>query len=79
MEIEECVFLILETVKQHYDERLFDIYNLNNLFAENKISFTGYKEEIEKTSIKEVDVDKVKKDTKKALNKFIDSIKKRGE
>ena len=38
-----------------------------------------YKEKLEKMCSKEIDVDKVKKDTNKALNSFINSLKKEGE
>lgn len=79
-ELEEVVFLIMETVSQFYDDRLFEMYNLNNMFATEKVSFKGYKESIEKAnSKKEVDVEKVRSKTQNALNKFVNSIKKRGE
>ena len=79
-ELEEVVFLIMETVSQFYDDRLFEIYNLNNMFALEKVSFKGYKEIIEKANNKkEVDVEKVRSKTQNALNKFVNSIKKRGE
>ena len=47
--------------------------------ASEKMSFFEYKEKLEKMSSKEIDVDKVKKDTNKALNSFINSLKKEGE
>lgn len=79
-ELEEVVFLIMETVSQFYDDRLFEIYNLNNMFASEKVSFKGYKKIIEKANNKkEVDVEKVRSKTQNALNKFVNSIKKRGE
>lgn len=79
-ELEEVVFLIMETVSQFYDDRLFEIYNLNNMFTSEKVSFKGYKEIIEKANNKkEVDVEKVRSKTQNALNKFVNSIKKRGE
>lgn len=79
-ELEEVVFLIMETVSQFYDDRLFEIYNLNNMFASEKVSFKGYKEIIEKANNKkEVDVEKVRSKTQNALNKFVNSMKKRGE
>ena len=79
-ELEEVVFLIMETVSQFYDDRLFEIYNLNNMFALEKVSFKGYKDIIEKANNKkEVDVEKVRSKTQNALNKFVNSIKKRGE
>ena len=79
-ELEEVVFLIMETVSQFYDDRLFEMYNLNNMFDTEKVSFKGYKEIIEKAnSKKEVDVEKVRSKTQNALNKFVNSIKKRGE
>ena len=43
------------------------------------MSFFEYKEKLEKMSSKEIDVDKVKMDTNKALNSFINSLKKEGE
>ena len=56
------------------------MYNLNNMFATEKVSFKGYKESIEKAnSKKEVDVEKVRSKTQNALNKFLNSIKKRVE
>ncbi len=70
----------METVNQFYDDRLFEIYNLNNMFAEEKLSFKGYKEAIEKVNKKkETDVEKVRCKTQNALNKFVNSMKKRGE
>lgn len=79
-ELEEVVFLIMETVSQFYDDRLFEMYNLSNMFASEKVSFKGYKEIIEKANNKkEVDVDKVRSKTQNALNKFVNSMKKRGE
>ncbi|MDY5646640.1 MAG: hypothetical protein SPF22_06520 [Candidatus Onthovivens sp.] len=77
-ELEEVVFLIIETVSQFYDDRLFEIYNLNNMFASEKVSFKGYKVE-KANNKKEVDVEKVRSKTQNALNKFVNSIKKRGE
>ena len=56
------------------------MYNLNNMFASEKVSFKGYKEIINKeNNKKEVDVEKVRSKTQNALNKFVNSIKKRGE
>lgn len=56
------------------------MYNLNNMFASEKVSFKRYKEIIEKANNKkEVDVEKVRSKTQNALNKFVNSIKKRGE
>ena len=47
--------------------------------ASEKMSFFEYKEKLEKMTSKEIDVDKVKKNTNKALNSFINSLKKEGE
>ena len=78
-DLEEFNFIIFNTLEQFYDDRLFEIYNLNNLMASEKMSFFEYKEKLEKMTSKEIDVDKVKKNTNKALNSFINSLKKEGE
>ena len=70
--------MILSMVEQYYDDRLFEIYNLNNLFATDKLGFTEYKQKLSKANSK-VDIDKVKKDTDDALNDFIKSLKKEGD
>lgn len=78
-DLDEFNFIIFNTLEQFYDDRLFEIYNLNNLMASEKMSFFEYKEKLEKMTSKEIDVDKVKKNTNKALNSFINSLKKEGE
>lgn len=78
-DLDEFNFIALNTLEQFYNDRLFEIYNLNNFMASEKMSFFEYKEKLEKMYSKEIDVDKVKKDTNKALNSFIDSLKKEGE
>ena len=78
-DLDEFNFIIFNTLEQFYDDRLFVIYNLYNLMASEKMSFFEYKEKLEKMTSKEIDVDKVKKNTNKALNSFINSLKKEGE
>ena len=78
-DLDEFNFIIFNTLEQFYDDRLFEIYNLNNLMASEKMSFFEYNEKLEKMTSKEIDVDKVKKNTNKALNSFINSLKKEGE
>lgn len=78
-DLDEFNFIVFNTLEQFYDDRLFEIYNLNNFMASEKMSFFEYKEKLEKMYSKEIDVDKVKKDTNKALNSFINSLKKEGE
>lgn len=78
-DLDEFNFIVFNTLEQFYDDRLFEIYNLNNLMASEKMSFFEYKEKLEKMTSKEIDVDKVKKNTNKALNSFINSLKKEGE
>ena len=78
-DLDEFNFIVFNTLEQFYDDRLFEIYNLNNLMASEKMSFFEYKEKLEKMTSKEIDVDKVKKNTNKALNSFIKSLKKEGE
>ena len=78
-DLDEFNFIVFNTLEQFYDDRLFEIYNLNNFMASEKMSFFEYKEKLEKMCSKEIDVDKVKKDTNKALNSFINSLKKEGE
>ena len=78
-DLDEFNFIIFNTLEQFYDDRLFEIYNLNNLMSSEKMSFFEYKEKLEKMTSKEIDVDKVKKNTNKALNSFINSLKKEGE
>ena len=78
-DLDEFNFIIFNTLEQFYDDRLFEIYNLNNLMASEKMSFFEYKEKLEKMTSKEIDVDKVKKNKNKALNSFINSLKKEGE
>ena len=78
-DLDEFNFIVFNTLEQFYDDRLFEIYNLNNFMSNEKMSFFEYKEKLEKMSSKEIDVDKVKKDTNKALSSFINSLKKEGE
>lgn len=78
-DLDEFNFITFNTLEQFYDDRLFEIYNLNNFMASEKMSFFEYKEKLEKMSSKEIDVDKVKRNTNKALNSFINSLKKEGE
>ena len=78
-DLDEFNFIVFNTLEQFYDDRLFEIYNLNNFMSNEKMSFFEYKEKLEKMHSKEIDVDKVKKDTNKALSSFINSLKKEGE
>ena len=78
-DLDEFNFIVFNTLEQFYDDRLFEIYNLNNFMASEKMSFFEYKEKLEKKHSKEIDIEKVKKDTNKALNSFINSLKKEGE
>ena len=78
-DLDEFNFIVFNTLEQFYDDRLFEIYNLSNFMSSEKMSFFEYKEKLEKMTSKEIDVDKVKKNTNKALNSFINSLKKEGE
>ena len=78
-DLDEFNFIVFNTLEQFYDDRLFEIYNLNNFMASEKMSYFEYKEKLEKKHSKEIDIEKVKKDTNKALNSFINSLKKEGE
>lgn len=77
--LEEFNFIVLEVIGQFYDDRLFEIYNLSNTLSSEKLSFTEYKEKLEEVVNKKTDVERVKKDTSKALEVFINSLKKEGE
>lgn len=78
-DLDEFNFIVFNTLEQFYDDRLFKIYNLNNFMSNEKMSYFEYKEKLEKKHYKEIDIEKVKKDTNKALNSFINSLKKEGE
>ena len=77
--LEEFNFIVLEVIGQFYDDRLFEIYNLSNTLSSEKLSFTEYKEKLEEVVNKKTDVERVKKDISKALEVFINSLKKEGE
>ena len=79
VDLEEFNFIVLEVIGQFYDDRLFEIYNLSNTLSSEKLSFTKYKEKLEEVVNKKTDVERVKKDTSKALEVFINSLKKEGE
>ena len=78
-DLDEFNFIVFNTLEQFYDDRLFKIYNLNNFMSNEKMSYFEYKEKLEKKHSKDIDIEKVKKDTNKALNSFINSLKKEGE
>ena len=79
VDLEEFNFIVLEVIGQFYDDRLFEIYNLSNTLSSEKLSFTEYKEKLEEVVNKKTDVERVKKDTSKVLEVFINSLKKEGE
>ena len=79
VDLEEFNFIVLEVIGQFYDDRLFEIYNLSNTLSSEKLSFTEYKEKLEEVVNKKTDVERVKKDISKALEVFINSLKKEGE
>lgn len=78
VEIEEFNFIVLATLNQFYDDRLFELYKLNNLFLEERVSYAQYKENLNKSN-KKINVVEVKQKTDKALNSFIKSLRKEGE
>lgn len=78
VEIEEFNFIVLATLNQFYDDRLFELYKLNNLFLEERVSYAQYKENLNKSN-KKINVVEVKQKTDEALNSFIKSLRKEGE
>lgn len=76
--IEEFNEVCVSSVLQFNDDRTFEVYKMTNLLSEKPIEYLEYKKLLIK-EVKEIDVVKVKKDTDKALNKFINSLKKGGK
>lgn len=63
--------IIQATVSQYFEDRTFELYTLNRLF--NPISYIDYKKNSEP---KEIDAEKIKKATNKALDAFKNSYGK---
>lgn len=76
--IEEFNEVCVSSVLQFNDDRTFEVYKMTNLLSGKPIEYLEYKKLLIK-EVKEIDVVKVKKDTDKALNKFINSLKKGGK
>ena len=79
VDLEEFNFIVLEVIGQFYDDRLFEIYNLSNTLSSEKLSFVEYKTKLEEEVNKKTDIESVKKDTSKALEIFVNSLRKEGE
>lgn len=79
VDLEEFNFIVLEVIGQFYDDRLFEIYNLSNTLSSEKLSFVEYKTKLEEEVNKKTDIERVKKDTSKALEIFVNSLRKEGE
>nr|DAU23953.1 MAG TPA: hypothetical protein [Caudoviricetes sp.] len=78
LSLEESNYIFLQVYEQYYDDRLFEIYKLENLFSNEKCNFNDYKEKTFKKDKKEIDVVEVKRKTDKALQQFIKSQKEKG-
>lgn len=73
LELVEANEVIYSTITQYFEDRTFDMYVIDRMF--NPQGYISYKESFNKAN-KEIDVEKIKKATNKALNAFVNSYGK---
>ncbi|MDU1993095.1 hypothetical protein [Clostridium sp.] len=76
MKIEEAINVIEATISQFYDDRAYENYILNNLFAEKKMTYIELKKKNTRVIKPKKDIDEVVNNNNRILDKWLRENKK---